>query len=97
MAHADGCNNVENDYDGSDCKGGVVDIELKDDNLIQVEDCPINWVGNGHCDPICNTQYHSFDGGDCGAVSASTMPQTAQPTVFSLLDMLTQGSCNPIW
>ena len=43
MPAADGCNNDEHNYDGSDCKGGVDDIELKDDNEIQFEDCPSEW------------------------------------------------------
>ncbi|GAM17280.1 hypothetical protein SAMD00019534_004550 [Acytostelium subglobosum LB1] len=27
--------------------------------------CPNNWVGDGFCDPACNTTMCDFDGGDC--------------------------------
>lgn len=128
VPYADGCNNMEHDYDGDDCKGGFDDIELKDDNELNHEDCPGSWcvacllvrglkisrslllsdiddrIGNGHCDAICNTPFHNFDGGDCTAqdgayASDSSMAsQSAPPAIFSLLDILSQHeSCNPEW
>ncbi|XP_034943289.1 N-acetylglucosamine-1-phosphotransferase subunits alpha/beta [Chelonus insularis] len=34
--------------------------------------CPWAWVGDGSCDPACNTTVCEFDGGDCNATPTPT-------------------------
>ncbi|KAI4487528.1 hypothetical protein M0804_005677 [Polistes exclamans] len=34
--------------------------------------CPWAWVGDGSCDPACNTTLCEFDGGDCNSTLLST-------------------------
>ncbi|KAK0167264.1 hypothetical protein PV327_004686 [Microctonus hyperodae] len=34
--------------------------------------CPWAWVGDGSCDPACNTTICEFDGGDCNATPSPT-------------------------
>ncbi|KAG9430069.1 N-acetylglucosamine-1-phosphotransferase subunits alpha/beta isoform X1 [Apis mellifera carnica] len=40
--------------------------------------CPWAWVGDGSCDPACNTTLCEFDGGDCDSTPVPTDSETLE-------------------
>ena len=76
----DGCNNVNNGFDGGDCcPPPSVDTSYCSEcqcldpehsttttaTTITPRNCVAGWVGDNFCDDECNNIDNSFDGGDC--------------------------------